>query len=549
MSKTCEMIAIPLGYKICEEVTFVDAFMAFNNILAGEKQFKYTDAEIISNENMVKLTEHFAVCPNCGQHTPAYKHYVYGFKPQKCFTRQDAQLWSTEVMSLFETENKKIDLYKPISDKDTFKCMHCSSESKSNDKKVFLSFIKEPHKITIIYPIRNIGDIVRINWTKKLLSIDEFPIYESVTFNFKRGTTHLALKTASGKLLVARDISRGVDDLNFSSPIINLLSKNVLVKRKLKKMFAGFWMKPLPFREHELDIQKFSLATAFIGYDDALFYSYIPYKHKTKVIDASYKKTYKLMHCSDNIASVYKQSILPDMKSIKKRVFNNPVLFFYLKELETLWESTNKEPNFFCALLDSEHVYGILRFLHDFPSAFKLYADMCNAGLYVPFKEMLLKFPREVNEYALVYASFNEQKRQEAKRKLERSLCKSLRFSEGVSSYFFSIPDRATINSIQTQIVRDYLFTPLKSMNEYIVAGEQLENCLGEAEFDTPIVGVLQSGRYIAAIQVDVENNLILQAYMKNNRNIDTDERFYAAFKKWCKKNNYDYHEELFYDY
>jgi hypothetical protein len=93
-------------------------------------------------------------------------------------------------MSLFETENKKIDLYKPISDKDTFKCMHCGAESKNNDKKVFISITKTPHKIIITYPISNIGDIVRISWTKQLLSIDEFPICESVTFNFKRGTTH-----------------------------------------------------------------------------------------------------------------------------------------------------------------------------------------------------------------------------------------------------------------------------------------------------------------------------------------------------------------------
>ena len=541
MGKACEMISVPLGHKICEHVTFVDAFKAFNGILAGKKQFKYTSAEIDSCEKTVKLTEHFVVCPDCGQHTPAYRHHIHEFKPKKRFTRQDAQTWSLAVLSLFELENKTIKLYNPISDKDAFRCMHCGAESKSSDKKVFISFIKTPGKITVTYPINTIGDVVRINWISPALAIDEFPLCESVIFDFGRGTTCLELRTASGELLADRDITTGVNDRNFNSPIVSLLARNVAVKRKLKKLFADYWQKSaLPFKEYELDIHKFALATAFIGYEDRSFYSHVPYCDKWQLIDKAYLDSMKKLHRYENLVSVYAESLLPDMKCIKRRMYQKPALFFYLKELEALWEASNKEENFFCAILDGKHVYGFLRFLHNFPKALELYADLCDEELHVPLKEMLLEYPKETNTYAMQYASMSEAKRAEEMRVLKITKCSIVLHEDKIDDYFFSIPDRKAIDSIQTQRVSGYVFTPLTAYYEYVDAGEQLKNCLGEKEFDTPVVVVLQSDRYVAAIQVDVKNNMILQAYLKNNDYIDTDQHFFPAFKKWCKKNNYD---------
>ncbi len=542
LENNCEVVAVPRGCKICEEVTVVDVYTAFNTNLSGNNQFKYTSIEILKNEDVVKLTSHFVVCPHCGQQTPAYMHFIRGdYEPKKLFSKNDASLWLEEAMSFFETRNKVIPLYKPITESDTFKCMHCGAESKCNESKVLVTFTKTDEEVIVSYPLKSIGDIVHVNWNEEYLNINEFPLCEYITFNFNKGTTVLELKTLSGNTLMSRDITMGVDACDFESPLIDVLSKNVLIKRKLKRLFAEFWGKPLPFREYQLDIYTFSLATAYIGYEDTSFYIYIPYRRGTKEIDESFEDISLKLHFSDDIVSLYQQSSLPQMKSIRKKMFKNPALFFYVDELEKLWECTGKEPNFFGAFLDNKHVFSNLRFLHDFPVISRLYEDICKEDLYVPFKNMLADYPESVNEYALIYASLSDKKREDEKERLKLTSCRCMRFGNGVSQYFLNIPERDLAEGIPVQRVDGLVFSPLKSMNDYLIAGQELDNCLGAEEFDTPVVGVLKFGKYVAAIQVDTESNNIIQAYLKDNRSIDSNEFIYAAFKKWCKKNSYEF--------
>lgn len=550
MHNSYETVSIPKGYKILKKVTSVDAFTAFNDILCSKKQFRYTCADVNSKENTVELTRHFVVCPICSQLTPAYRHFIHRFKPVRKFSRNEADIWSRETMSLFQCEDKtKINLYKPIVENDAFRCMHCGADSKASEQQLQVGLIEERHRLTVTYPINNIGDIVRINWTKKSLSIEELPLYESVTFNFRKGTTYLMLKTFTGTLLAARDITRGVEDLDFTSPVIDLLSDNVIVKRKLKKLFSTYWGKSLPFKEYELDIFKLGLATAFIGYEDRAFFSYIPCDSQTSLIEKSYKKIARKLHIYDNIVSIYESSSLPRIKSVKRRFFSNPVLFFYTEELERLWQCTGREPNFFCSFLDSEQAFSVLSFLHDFPNSLELYEAVSKAGVLLQFKDALFDYPKEVNEYALYYSSLNPRKKTEALAKLKKTSCKRMRFADRASEYFLSIPDRKMINSIPTQLMEGYVFSSLKTINDYVIAGQDLHNCLGATEFETPIVGVMKKGRYVAAIQVDVNEKIILQAYLERNRDIDTDENIFSAFKKWCRKNGYDYDEDGVYNF
>lgn len=546
--QTYEEISIPLGYTLQENTTIVDIFTAFDDILAGNKQFKYTCAELIPNENKVKLTGHYTVCPNCGKSTPAYRHYMWEKMPNKRFTHHDAQLWLTETMSLFESENKKIDLYTPISENDDFRCMHCGLEAPKSDKKVLVHILKAPHKITITYPLSNIGDIVRINWTPKTTTINEFPICETITFNMKRGKTHLTLQTKSGKIIAAQDISMCAAGYDLSSPLIDLIAQNVVIKNKLKTIFSAFWEDTFPFSEQALNVQKFALATVFTGYN-ADFYSYIPYSSIEKTLDSSYKSEIGRLHYANNAPHVYQASRLPNKKSIKRCMFNNPVLFLYIKELEALCEATrNDKTNFFNAFLESEHAYKILSFLHDCPGAFKLYKDICEADLCASFKEILFKHPMMVNEYALMYANLNEHRQKKTLEMLEKTKCKYIRQAPSVVDYFFITPSKKTIDTIEAQNINGYYFAPLKTRNDYLLAAKHLENCLGESVFDTPIVGVMQSGKYIAAIQVDVEYKVILQAFLKYNREIETNEHFFAAFEQWYKRNGYIYEGELPFD-
>ena len=368
MKQSCEIILLPRGYKIHEEVTCVDDVTAFYDMLAGDKQFKCSCAEFDATHNIIKLTQHFVVCPHCAQRIPAYEHILNHVKPKKLFTRNDAYLWSSEVLSLFEAESKKLDLFRPITDKETIKCIYCGGESVCSDQKALVSFRQKAHKITVTYPLSSISEIVHVNWCNKLFQIDELPLSESVIFNLSRGTTYLTLKTASGKLLAIKDITYGVGGSDVTSPIISLLSQNVIIKRKLRKLFVDYWGNNLPFREYELDIHKFADLTAFVGYDNASFYSFVPYNSDSLTIERSFRKICKKMHFSDKLPDLYDSSILPDIKSVRRRLFKRPELFFYLPELEALWLKTKEEPNFYCALLENPKIFMLLAFLHDYPN-------------------------------------------------------------------------------------------------------------------------------------------------------------------------------------
>lgn len=544
VSKNSYTLTIFKGCRIYKKTILVNSHTACKNILGTEKQLKYTDVEIIEDEDVFKFTKHFVVCNNCNHQTPAYSHFIEGTQVNKCFSRESAYAWSESSMSLFNIGNKKAFLYKPISEKDHFKCMHCGSEPKFSDKKVFITFKTYRNKLTITYPLTDIGDIMEINWVGQVLSISEFPLSETVTFNFKKGTTYIALQTTSGKIAAIRDISNGVTDLtNFTSPLINILSDNITVKRKLCEYFAEIWGKSLPFKENELDIQKFAQATAFVGYDNKIFYSYLPYDHKTMLFDKSYKNMKKKMHYSENLVSVYSTSSLPNMKSVRKNIFENPKFFFYLEELEKLWKISEEEPNFFCAFLNNRQACSILSFLHDHPLAFLLYEDVFKDGLHIPFRNTLFSHPRHVNEYAVAYSTFSEKKRRAARTELKRTNCRCLRYADNANMYFYSIPDYDTINSIPTQNINGYVFTSLKTVMDYIIAGEQLHNCLGKEEFDTPIVGIMRGSKYVAALQVDSEQKYVVQAYLDGNRSIERNPLIFAAFQKWCRNNSYEFDE------
>ncbi len=547
MKQTCEIISIPRGYKIHEEITCVDDVTAFYDVLAGDKQFKCSRAELDGAHNVIKLTQHVLVCPHCAQRIPAYEHILNHVKPKRLFTRNDAYLWSSEVLSLFETENKRLDLFKPITGEETIKCIYCGCESTCSDKMTFISFRQKGHKITVTCPLGSISEIIRVNWCNKLFQIDELPLAESVTFNLSRGTAYLALRTASGKQVAIRDITQGLGGSDITSPIISLLAQNVRVKRKLRKLFVELWGKELPFKECELDIHKFTALTTFVGYDDVSFYSFVPYNSESLTVDKSFGRCFKRMHICDKLPDVYESSALPSIKSVRRRVFKRPELFFYLPELEALWLKTKGEPNFYCALLDSPKIFMILSFLHDYPMAFQLYELMAECGLHIPLRELLLKYPEEVSKYALYYASLSNYKREQAKKKIVETKGKCLTRRQGLYDYFCCVPDSAALQP--TQVVDGFVFSPLKSKKDYINAGQQLNNCLVEAEFeDEPVIGVHKCGRYYAAIQVDVNNGMIVQAYLKNNSCINTDAHFYSVFDKWCRKNCYKYYEEMLFD-
>lgn len=544
-------VTVNKGYHIHEETIFIDFNTACNDIFSTDEQLSYTSVEMPENNDKLKFTRHFIICNNCGQRTPAYPHFINGSRVRKKFSGETARSWSEHAMSFFGFEDKSVPLYKPITETDHFKCMYCGAEPRYTDKKTTLTLKFHRNKLTITYPLTDIADILDVNWAIQTINISNFPLSESVTFNFKRGSTYIELKTASKKTLAITDISGGVADLKrFTSPLINMICDNITVKSHLYKYFEALWGEKLPFKESEIDIHKLSQLNAFVGYKDKSFYSYIPCTNRALTFDKSYKNVRSKMRYADKLVEVYDNSALPNMKSIRMIMFKNPKFFFFIKELEKLWIASHKNPDFFCDFLKNENACSNLSFLHDHPLAFELYEELCEEKfLRNQFRDELFRSPQRVNEYAITYATLSPAKKAAAKKRLTATACRFLKYSNGVGQYFYSLPDSEELASIQDQEINGFTFTALRTFNDYSIAGEQLNNCLGTEEFDTPVVGIKRGSKYLAAFQVDVEGKYIVQAYLENNHILSKNPVIFAVFKEWCNKNSYDFNEDSIYTF
>lgn len=545
MNSTCEIISVSRGFKSYESVDFTDIVTAFDTILAGKQQYKYSYVEIMDG-GQVKMVQNLAVCPSCAQLLFAYKHYITGIKPKKRLTRDILRHLAVESTSLFEPECQKIELYEPIKTTEKMKCVHCGYESTFNDKKTLVTIRKRRSKVIVTYPLNDLSELFAVKWSTSMLSINEFPICEEVQFNFKKGTTCISMKTPSGKTLAALDFTNGIPyDVVFSSPLINLIGENTVIKRKLRDIFADIWGVKLPFKEEELDIIRFSFATTYVGYDNPIFYSSIPINPDTMLFDMSYKAMREKMRFAKNILPLFEESSLENKKFIKRTMLENPSRFFYLKEAEAVWDACNHDINFFNSFIIDDKAERILSFIHDCPGVLILFRDICDDEFYVPFKNMLLSYPEEVCDFAVRYAASSDEKRRFTRNKIRRTNCKILRTSCDNRNNFLEIAPPHMISQIPTQKVNSYLFSPLKTPYEFLQCGYQLSNCLGHEVFDdTVIVGVMKNGRYVAAIQVDTEHNTIIQAQLKNNKTLDNDKFVFASFEKWCKCRGYTYEEE-----
>ena len=74
-------------------------------------------------------------------------------------------------------------------------------------------------------------------------------------------------------------------------------------------------------------------------------------------------------------------------------------------------------------------------------------------------------------------------------------------------------------------------------MNDYVLAGHDLKNCLKRWErWQHPVVAIFKDNEIVGAIEVNVERQCIVQAHTKRNGDIKSDESLNNAFEKWKKR-------------
>ncbi len=287
--------------------------------------------------------------------------------------------------------------------------------------------------------------------------------------------------------------------------------------------------------------------TNFVGYTDKSFYHNIPSDEYDFTIDPIFKKARNKLHNSDNCLELLNQSDLPKSKSIKKVMFTHPALFFYLDEINTLWELFGKDHNLLRSFLESKNAVANLYTMHTYPGIIEFYKDFVNEKGSYDFYKLITFLDKKACKYGIFYSAFSE-----SKKALERktwsegsSILKSgyqrLGVGINVDALFVAETEHSQEVKISDQNHNGYTFSVIKCRNQRVIAAEHLNNCLKSGHFTNLIIGVMKYGRYVAAVEVNAKENYIIQALIKDNEDIEEDKSIFLAFKKWCKANKMHY--------
>lgn len=530
MKRTVDIEA-PLGYRIIDKKENVKVWDA-ERILTTRKQRYYTKA--IRNGVDVELVGSYLVCPCCGKEFAANTKYSacgYHWYPNYERIPNDAiYKWGSLQLSFFE-ENVEKALYisAPINKPASFKCPECNNISNHSDNVKRVELILDRNVIIIRSEITNISEIFGFKWvTEDSISIT-FPMYEILTFNFKKGRIYIKLENDKGYELCQRDVTAH-PELIYGSVAHSLIMYNKKVNRNIKRMFKAAWHCELPYCGNGIGTKNLFEMTMFVGYTKE-FYSAVPYKPDSMLVDNSFRRNAKKMRNARNIISLFEESTLPKVKSVRRLFYNNPALFFYLEETEMVWNAI-KDYNLYCNFIELYNVYEVLSDIHMRPGIMEYIDDLCKVKNARSFIKNVQYGWRDMLLAAIDYSCANSNVKKAIQENWKGN-CSIGRIVQRKPLY--SVPMKRPEERIVDCNIDGYDFFWLRSSNEYEIAGKKLKNCLASWCVDnSPVVCVKKDEQYVAAIEI--LNGMIVQARAYNNSCIESDKDLNLAFEKWQKK-------------
>lgn len=531
---------IPLGYRIVKKTDTVDIWEA-ERILTSKKRNKYIQA--IRKDTSADLIGIYLICPKCNSFFAAnsnnrmFQNYrkVRNNRNNKEMVRR----WLDRQISFFE-ENKDNNLYvsSPIQNPESFKCPKCNAKSQYSEKTRCVDIIRRKNKIIVECEIVDIKEIFSLKWMP-LNSISlTFGLHEIIVFNFGKGRVIMKLKNDKGDILCERDITDN-PEIVYGGAIHSVIVDNKIVNRTVKRFFAQIWKSEIPYTGSSINIVDLFKMTRFVGYNKE-FYDYIPYTLGSFAIDNSFKSISRRMHNANNIINVYESSSLPNVKSVRKICFEKAGMLFYLNEIEKMYEIIN-DLNLFCSLLKSEYIFAVLSELHIRPLLTEYFKDFINTKGTKSLLRCINRFWHSLCYEAIDYMSMSEKAKKIIRQNWKKSNCFGERRQNDT---FHSIPMRHPTDKIKDCSVNGYKFFWLRNSNDYIFAGEKLNNCLGSwGPGNWPVVCVKKQEKYIAAIEVSDKG--IEQALEFNNIEFEEDSQLFKAFEKWRNEHNLEWNHDF----
>lgn len=529
MSKTVDL-HIPLGFRLEDKIEYMKIWEAEQRLLS-RKIRRYTKA-VRSGED-AQLYSRWLICPHCASayiantHSPVFHRYGVCSTREMRLTKEQISQWATMQMSIFdETEAHELLIAPPIASIGKFRCEKCENESykSASTRRVTLSAHRK--KVTVKCEVSQIDEILSVGWVKRNEVKISFPIFEVLTFDFNRGAVYIKIENAQGDTLCQRDISAYPDQLK-GGAVYKILTQNKLVLRNVRRLFQRVWGTQLPFSWKQLDLQALFQMTMFVGYPKS-FYSCIPYVQNSCRIDRDFRARAKRMHLAENLNGVYQRSSLPQIKSIRRIMFGAPGLFFYLQEVEEIWNAIG-DPNLLARLLQSERVYEILSAIHTRPGISQYLRDYSAVkgavGLLTNMEGDWDYLLHQAVDYCCMSRGMRLRIRQRWKTGESQMTVRNA----------YSLPMCHPDERITDCVINGYHFAWLRNSNDYALAAEHLQNCLDMWHgYDAPVVGVRRKARFVAAIAVC--KGCVEQALGFENGPMDADPELNTAFQKWMAR-------------
>ena len=381
---------------------------------------------------------------------------------------------------------------------------------------------------------------------------------EKFIFDFVGGKVILQVRDAvTEKLIFSRNISAHEEIYATDLP---LLFFNNTFREDIVKLFARMWRQSVPYSSSNITADRLVLMTMFVGYSER-FYDALPIDMKTGRICREYRNVAKKLHRADSIIKMVKNAQIPQTKGVKRIIYQNEALVFYIPLLEWMWSISNENVKGFVSCLEyivssnyqqlvylSSHSEEVKKSVEEFReiTGFSLFKIMT----------MLRRHP----EYMPYYASLSKL-RQKAEReglwvKLKGSCVSYNTFD--FSDEIISRPLSCDSYGIDVYTKGAFGFVPCTSLHQLRGTGKSLRNCLENTEdpdlFDN-VFRVYKHNRIVGA--VEVTRNRIVQCRAENNKEIGVVDGFSEAVKEFAQKNNFtfyvsglrDHYHHLYYDH
>ena len=507
--------------------------------LGTKKQRRYTSVRREGEE--LVLEKHRLRCPGCGCGTPAYSRYLGGwrYKLAPRVPRNVVRDWLEHQFSLFGEEGERLELNKPVTSPEEFRCPRCGFLSTPARERLQITVIREGEKALLRCGPVNMGQLLdrmpeRGGCPVRL----RFPLEETVEFDIGKSRVIYRITDGGGGDVFVRELT-GEGKEGLQPVVFSRLGENRIVKRKFAHAFSRAYGETLPFSFQELMPGAFLGMTCFSHFPRE-FYDAIPYDLYGHGVEESFQAAAGELSDIARLPELYAASSLPGSKSVRRAFFTDAGLFFYLPEAEAL-AGVFSDVNYFCRFLALEQVYDVLSCVHMYPGTLAFFRDYAGCrGQGILLRELKEKH-RILETYARSYCAMTPGG-QAAERKKWKG--KSLSPEPGQRH---SVPmGRGAEVFPGEQTVGRYTFARLRNKRAFLEAAKALNNCLGEWDGSkNPVIAVKLEGRYQAAIEV--EGRQIVQQLAADNEPICEDPELFAAVEKWKERNRFTDSEMLSY--